>query len=76
MTALVNGTAAGIRYLGCVPTVAVSWLARWNWWNPEPYGTSCALPEGPGAVLYTGPRSYTAEDRIHVLPVDRLWEPL
>jgi predicted AAA+ superfamily ATPase len=26
-----------------------------------------------GAVLHTGSRSYTAEDRIHVLPVDRLW---
>lgn len=26
-----------------------------------------------GAVLHTGNRSYTAEDRIHVLPVDRLW---
>lgn len=27
-----------------------------------------------GAVLYAGSRSYTAEDRIHVLPVDRLWQ--
>jgi predicted AAA+ superfamily ATPase len=27
-----------------------------------------------GAVLHTGGRSYTAEDRIHVLPVDRLWD--
>lgn len=26
-----------------------------------------------GCVLYTGTRSYTADDRIHVLPVDRLW---
>ena len=26
-----------------------------------------------GAVLHTGARSYTAEDRIHVLPIDRLW---
>jgi len=26
-----------------------------------------------GAALYTGGRSYTAEDRIHVLPIDRLW---
>lgn len=28
-----------------------------------------------GVALYTGSRSYTAEDRIHVLPVDRLWTP-
>lgn len=28
-----------------------------------------------GVVLYTGPRAYTAEDRIHVVPVDRLWTP-
>lgn len=27
-----------------------------------------------GAILHTGSRSYTAEDRIHVLPVDRLWD--
>jgi uncharacterized protein len=27
-----------------------------------------------GAVLYTGSRSYTAEDRFHVLPLDRLWQ--
>jgi uncharacterized protein len=26
-----------------------------------------------GAVLHTGPRAYTAEDRVHVLPADRLW---
>ena len=26
-----------------------------------------------GAVLYTGGLSYTPQDRIHVLPVDRLW---
>lgn len=26
-----------------------------------------------GAALYTGERSYTADDRIHVLPVDILW---
>ncbi len=28
-----------------------------------------------GAVLYTGERSYTHEDRIHVVPIDRLWTP-
>lgn len=28
-----------------------------------------------GAVLCTGPRAYTVEDRIHVLPADRLWIP-
>ncbi|MGH2733459.1 MAG: ATP-binding protein [Actinomycetota bacterium] len=28
-----------------------------------------------GVVLYTGARSYTYEDRIHVVPVDRLWRP-
>lgn len=26
-----------------------------------------------GAVLYTGTRAYTMEDRLHVLPIDRLW---
>lgn len=26
-----------------------------------------------GVALYTGARSYTSEDRLHVLPVDRLW---
>lgn len=28
-----------------------------------------------GVAVTTGPRSYTAEDRIHVLPADRLWRP-
>jgi uncharacterized protein len=28
-----------------------------------------------GTVLHTGSRSYTAEDRILVLPVERLWRP-
>lgn len=28
-----------------------------------------------GVALYTGQRAYTLEDRIHVLPVDRLWAP-
>lgn len=28
-----------------------------------------------GAVLYLGERSYSYADRIHVLPVDRLWTP-
>lgn len=26
-----------------------------------------------GLVLYTGARGYTMEDRLHVLPIDRLW---
>jgi predicted AAA+ superfamily ATPase len=26
-----------------------------------------------GVVLYLGPRSYTKEDRLHVLPLDSLW---
>lgn len=26
-----------------------------------------------GVVLHTGPRSYTHQDRIHVMPIDRLW---
>lgn len=26
-----------------------------------------------GAVLYTGPRSYKLEDRLYVMPIDRLW---
>ena len=29
-----------------------------------------------GVALSTGPRSYTAEDRIHVVPIDRLWSPV
>lgn len=28
-----------------------------------------------GVVLYLGERSYTYEDRLHVIPVDRLWTP-
>ena len=28
-----------------------------------------------GVVLYLGERSYTYEDRLHVVPVDRLWAP-
>ena len=28
-----------------------------------------------GVVLNTGERSYTPDDRIHVLPIDRLWTP-
>ena len=26
-----------------------------------------------GIVLYLGERAYTYEDRLHVMPVDRLW---
>jgi predicted AAA+ superfamily ATPase len=29
-----------------------------------------------GTVLTTGPRSYTLDDRVHVLPLDRLWRPV
>lgn len=29
-----------------------------------------------GVALNTGPRSYTYEDRIHVMPLDRLWRPI
>jgi hypothetical protein len=28
-----------------------------------------------GVVLYLGPRSYTLEDRLHVMPMDRIWTP-
>ena len=28
-----------------------------------------------GVALHTGARSYPADDRIHVLPIDRLWTP-
>lgn len=28
-----------------------------------------------GVVLYLGERSYSYEDRLHVMPVDRLWAP-
>ncbi len=27
-----------------------------------------------GVALYTGPRSYTHEDRLHVMPIARLWD--
>lgn len=27
-----------------------------------------------GVVLYTGARSYTYDDRLHVMPIDRLWQ--
>jgi hypothetical protein len=26
-----------------------------------------------GIVLYTGERSYTLEDNLYVMPIDRLW---
>ena len=26
-----------------------------------------------GVALYAGARSYTYEDRLHVMPIDRLW---
>lgn len=29
-----------------------------------------------GIAFSTGSRSYTAEDRLHVLPIDRLWRPM
>jgi predicted AAA+ superfamily ATPase len=29
-----------------------------------------------GAVLYLGRRAYTYEDRLHVLPLDRVWTPI
>ncbi|MGI8426665.1 MAG: ATP-binding protein [Actinomycetota bacterium] len=29
-----------------------------------------------GATLYTGARSYTYEDRIHIVPIERLWQPI
>ena len=29
-----------------------------------------------GVALYTGARSYTYEDRLHVMPVDKLWQEL
>ena len=29
-----------------------------------------------GVALSTGPRSYTYEDRIHIMPIDRLWRPI
>ena len=28
-----------------------------------------------GVALYTGARSYTYDDRIHVVPIDHLWRP-
>lgn len=27
-------------------------------------------------MLTTGSRSYTYEDRLHVMPIDRLWTPV
>lgn len=29
-----------------------------------------------GVALYTGTRAYSAEDRLHVLPIDRIWTPV
>ncbi len=29
-----------------------------------------------GIVLYTGPRAYNVEDRLHAIPVDRIWAAL
>ena len=29
-----------------------------------------------GTILTTGTRSYTYEDRLHVMPIDRLWTPV
>ncbi len=29
-----------------------------------------------GIALTTGSRSYTHEDRLHVMPIDRLWTPV
>lgn len=29
-----------------------------------------------GVMLTTGQRSYTYEDRLHVMPIDRLWTPI
>jgi hypothetical protein len=29
-----------------------------------------------GVAFSTGERSYTYDDRLHVLPVDRLWRPV
>ncbi len=29
-----------------------------------------------GVAFSTGPRSYTYEDRLHVMPIDRLWRPV
>lgn len=29
-----------------------------------------------GFLLYTGDRSYTVDDRIHVVPINRLWTPI
>lgn len=29
-----------------------------------------------GIAMYTGERSYTVDDRLHVMPVDRIWAPV
>lgn len=29
-----------------------------------------------GIILTTGTRSYTYADRLHVMPIDRLWTPV
>jgi uncharacterized protein len=28
-----------------------------------------------GVALYTGTRAYHVEDRLHALPIDRIWSP-
>jgi hypothetical protein len=29
-----------------------------------------------GVMLYTGSRAYQVDDRLHVLPIDRIWSPV
>jgi hypothetical protein len=29
-----------------------------------------------GVALYTGRRAYNFEDRLHVMPIDRIWTPV
>ena len=37
-------------------------------------GTNLDIPSG--IILTTGTRSYTYADRLHVMPIDRLWTPV
>ncbi len=29
-----------------------------------------------GVALYTGARAYKLDDRLHAIPIDRIWTPL
>lgn len=63
-------------------TFCVGELRKQLSWLPEPTdvghwrthdGAEVDLVDFGGIVLYTGERSYTYEDRLHAVSIDRLW---